>query len=93
MTATALGLAYQINADLKVSGGYYDLEDKSNTGSKANQAAISLDYTMFKDTIVYVQTASTKNTGSNMNLSPVFGSATPAGKNNTATMVGMRYTF
>lgn len=93
MTTTALGLAYQVNADIKVSGGHYMLKDKSNDGNKANQTAISLDYTMYKDTIVYVQAASTSNTGSNMNLSPVFGTPTPAGKNNTATMVGVRYTF
>lgn len=93
MTANAFGLAYQINADLKVSGGYYTLTDKSNAGNKASQTAISLDYTMFKDTIVYAQAASTSNTGSNMNLSPIFGTPTPAGKGNTATMVGVRYTF
>ena len=93
MTATAWGLAYQINDELKVSGGYYALNDKSNSGNKANQFAISLDYTIFKDTIVYAQAASTSNTGSNMNLSPIFGTPTPAGKGNTATMVGMRYTF
>lgn len=93
MTANAFGLAYQINADLKVSGGYYTLTDKSNAGNKASQTAISLDYTMFKDTIVYAQAASTSNTGSNMNLSPVFGTPTPAGKGSTAAMVGVRYTF
>ena len=93
MTANAFGLAYQINADLKVSGGYYTLTDKSNAGNKASQTAISLDYTVFKDTIVYAQAASTSNTGSNMNLSPIFGTPTPAGKGNTATMVGVRYTF
>jgi len=92
-TATALGLAYAINSDLKVSGGYYTLKDKTNAGNKASQTAISLDYTLFKDTIVYAQAASTSNTGSNMNLSPVFGTPVTAGKNNTATMVGVRYTF
>lgn len=93
MTTTALGLAYKLNADLTLSGGYYDLKDKTNAGSKATQTAISLDYTMFKDTMVYVQAASTSNTGSNMNLSPIFGTPVAAGKNNTATMVGVRYTF
>jgi predicted porin len=93
MTATALGLAYKLNADIMISGGYYDIKDKTNVGNKANQTAISLDYTMFKDTIVYVQAASTSNTGSNMNLSPIFGTPVAAGKNNTATMVGVRYTF
>jgi len=93
MSANALGLAYAINSDLKVSGGYYTLKDKTNSGNKASQTAISLDYTMFKDTIVYAQAASTSNTGSNMNLSPIFGTPTPAGKGNTATMVGVRYTF
>ena len=93
MTATALGLAYKLNADITISGGYYDIKDKTNIGNKANQTAISLDYTMFKDTIVYVQAASTSNTGNNMNLSPIFGTPVAAGKNNTATMVGVRYTF
>jgi predicted porin len=93
MTATALGLAYKLNPEITISGGLYDLKDKANVGNKARQTAISLDYTMFKDTIAYVQAASTSNTGSNMNLSPVFGTPTPAGKGSTATMVGVRYTF
>ncbi len=93
MTATALGLAYKLNPDVTISGGYYDIKDKTNNGNKANQTAVSLDYTMFKDTIVYVQAASTSNTGSNMNLSPIFGTPVAAGKGNHATMFGMRYTF
>ena len=92
-TATALGLAYKLNSEITISGGYYDIKDKTNAGNKANQTAISLDYLMFKDTTVYVQTASTSNTGSNMNLGPVFGTPVTAGKGNTATMVGVRYTF
>ncbi len=92
-TATALGLAYKLNADVTISGGLYGIKDKTNAGNKANQTAISLDYTMFKDTIVYAQAASTSNTGSNMNLSPVFGTPVAAGKSNTATMFGLRYTF
>jgi predicted porin len=93
MTATALALTYKLNEEITLSGGYYNLQDKTNSGNKANQTAISLDYTMFKDTILYVQAASTSNTGSNMNLSPIFGTPTPAGQGNTATMVGLRYTF
>ena len=93
MTANAFGLTYAINADLKVSGGFYDLKDKSNTGNKAKQTAINLDYTMFKDTTAYVQAASTTNVGDNMNLSPLYGVTVAAGKNNTATMVGVRYTY
>jgi len=93
MTATALGLAYKLSPEITVSGGYYTLNDKTTTASKASQTAISLDYAMFKDTIVYVQAASTSNTGSNMNLSPIFGTPTPAGMNNSATMVGLRYAF
>lgn len=92
-TATALGLAYKLDSEITISGGYYEIKDKTNSGNKANQTAISVDYTMFKDTLVYVQTASTTNTGSNMNLSPIFGTPTPSGKNNNATMIGMRYTF
>jgi predicted porin len=92
-TATALGLAYKLNPEITISGGYYDIKDKTNDGNKATQTAISVDYAMFKDTIVYLQTASTSNTGSNMNLSPIFGTPTPAGASNTATMLGMRYTF
>jgi predicted porin len=92
-TATALALTYKLNPELTLSGGHYILKDKTTAGNKANQTAISLDYTMFKDTIVYAQAASTSNTGSNMNLSPIFGTPVTAGKNNTATMVGVRYTF
>lgn len=93
MTANALGLAYKLTPDINISGGYYDLKDKTNSGNKANQTAISLDYTMFKDTIVYVQAASTTNKGNNMNLSPIYASVPAANKNNTATMIGVRYTF
>ena len=93
MNATALGLAYRLSPEISVSGGYYSLKDKTNDGNKANQTAVSVDYTMFKDTIVYVQAASTSNTGSNMNLSPIFGTPVAAGKDNHATMLGMRYTF
>jgi predicted porin len=93
MTASAFGLAYKLTSEMTVSGGYYSLKDKTNDGNKANQTAVSLDYTMFKDTIVYVQAASTSNTGSNMNLSPIFGTPVAAGKGNHATMFGMRYTF
>jgi len=93
MTATALGLAYKLNPEITISGGYYSLTDKTNDGNKANQTAVSVDYTMFKDTIVYLQAASTSNTGSNMNLSPIFGTPVAAGKDNHATMLGMRYTF
>ncbi len=92
-TANAFGLAYKLNPEMTLSGGYYDIKDKTNAGSKSNQIAVSLDYLMFKDTTVYAQYAHTNNTGTNMNLSPVFGTPTPAGKNNTATMVGVRYTF
>lgn len=92
-TANAYGLTYKMSPEVTISGGYYDIKDKTNDGSKANQLALSLDYLVFQDTIAYVQTASTNNTGTNMNLSPVFGSPTPAGKSNTATMVGLRYTF
>ena len=92
-TANAYGLAYKMNSEITISGGYYNIKDKTNEGNKATQTAISMDYTMFKDTIAYVQTARTNNTGSNMNLSPVFGTPNPAGKNNNATMVGLRYTF
>ena len=34
MTATALGLAYKLNADITISGGYYDIKDKTNIGNK-----------------------------------------------------------
>ena len=93
MTANALGVTYKLNPEISLSGGYYSLKDKTNDGNKANQTAVSVDYTLFKDTIVYVQAASTSNTGSNMNLSPVFGTPVVAGVSNTATMFGMRYTF
>jgi len=92
-TATALGLTYKLSSEITLSGGYYDLKDKTTTGNKASQTAISLDYALFKDTIVYAQTAHTSNTGSNMNLSPVFGTPTAAGMGNNATMVGVRYSF
>lgn len=92
-TATALALTYKVSPEFTLSGGHYTLKDKTNVGNKATQTAVSLDYNLFKDTTVYVQAASTSNTGSNMNLSPVFGSPVAAGKNNTATMVGVRYTF
>jgi predicted porin len=92
-TATALALSYKLSPEFTLSGGHYILKDKTNSGNKANQTAISLDYNMFKDTVVYAQAASTSNTGSNMNLSPVFGTPVTAGKSNTATMVGVRYTF
>ena len=92
-TASALGLAYKLDPEITISGGLYNIKDKTNDGNKATQTAVSVDYTMFKDTIVYLQTANTKNTGSNMNLSPIFGSAAPAGKSNNATMIGLRYTF
>ena len=92
-TANAYGLAYKMNSEITISGGYYNIKDKTNEGNKATQTAISMDYTMFKDTIVYVQAASTSNTGSNMNLSPIFGTPVAAGKGNHATMFGMRYTF
>ena len=93
LTANAFGLAYKVSTDLTVSGGYYTLKDKTNAGNKANQTAISLDYTLFKDTIVYFQTASTTNKGANMNLSPIYASVPTANKNNNATMIGVRYTF
>ena len=92
-TANAYGLAYKMNPEITISGGYYTIADKSNADSKATQTALSVDYLMFKDTIAYVQTANTNNTGNNMNLSPIFGSPVPAGKSNNATMVGLRYTF
>ena len=92
-TATALALSYKLSPEFTLSGGHYILKDKTNSGNKASQTAISLDYNMFKDTVVYAQAASTSNTGSNMNLSPVFGTPVTAGKSNTATMVGVRYTF
>jgi predicted porin len=92
-TANAYGLAYKMNPEITISGGYYTIADKTNADSKATQTALSVDYLMFKDTIAYVQTASTNNTGNNMNLSPIFGSPVPAGKSNNATMVGLRYTF
>ncbi len=92
-TANAYGLAYKMNPEITISGGYYTITDKTNAGSKASQTALSVDYLMFKDTIAYVQTASTSNTGNNMNLSPIFGNPVPAGKSNTATMVGLRYAF
>jgi predicted porin len=93
MGATALGLGYKLAADLNLSGGYYTLKDKLNVGNKASQTAISLDYTLFKDTTGYIQVANTSNTGANMNLSPIFGSIPAANKNNSATMIGARYTF
>lgn len=93
LTANAFGLAYKLAPDMSISGGYYDLQDKTNAGNKASQTAISLDYTLFQDTIVYVQTARTANNGANMNLSPIYGAVPAANKNNAATMVGVRYTF
>jgi predicted porin len=93
LTMDALGAAYELTADIKLSTGYYSIKDKTNDGHKATQSVLGLDYTLFKDTIVYVQTASTNNTGSNMNLSPVYATVPAANKSNTATMVGARYTF
>ena len=58
-TATALALSYKLSPEFTLSGGHYILKDKTNSGNKANQTAISLDYNMFKDTVVYAQAAST----------------------------------
>lgn len=52
-----------------------------------------MDCSMLKDLTVYIESASTSNTGSNMNLCPVFDTLATAGKRNTANMVGVRNTF
>ncbi len=52
-----------------------------------------LDCSMIKDLTVYIESASTSNTGSNKNLCPVFDTLATAGKRNTANMVGVRNTF
>ncbi len=76
-----------------MSAGYYAIDDKKNSGNKATQFAIGVEYFLSKRTLAYVQAANVTNKGANMNLSPVYSSPVAANQGVQAYMVGMRHTF
>lgn len=93
LSMNSLGFGYKMAPDLNLTSGYYAIKDNTNSGNTAKQLAVGLDYALYQDTLMYIQTASTSNNGANMNLSPVYATTVAANKSNTAWMVGLRYTF
>ena len=93
ITLTSVGLGYQLSPTWKLTSGYYALSDKTNNGNKASQLAVGLDWAMDPGIVAYFQAAGIQNKGTNMNMSPLYGTAVAANKNNTAIMAGLRYSF
>lgn len=93
ITLNSIGFGYQLAPTWKLTSGYYALSDKTNSGNKASQLAVGVDWAVDPGLIAYFQAASTQNKGTNMNMSPLYGSAVAANKNNTAVMAGLRYSF
>lgn len=93
LSMVALGAGWQVQPNINLTGGYYHIQDHTNDGHRATQIASSLDYSLSKRTILYVQAALTRNKGSNMNLSPVYATPVAAGRNVNAWMLGVRHMF
>ncbi|MDO5626229.1 MAG: porin [Pseudomonadota bacterium] len=88
-----LGGAWQIQPNLSLTTGYHRIKDNTNDGHSATQVVVGLDYLLSRRTIAYVQAATIRNKGANMNLSPVYGTPVGANRNVNALMLGMRHTF
>jgi len=87
------GVGYKPLAHINVTAGFYRIDDNKNEGNHATQFAAGLEYSLSKRTTFYVEGAAVRNTGANMNLSPVYATTVAANKNVTAFMTGMRHTF
>lgn len=88
-----LGAGWQIRPNINFTSGYYRIKDDTNTGNSATQLAAGVDYILSKRTVLYAQAATIRNKGSNMNVSPVYGSPVAANHNVNAWMLGIRHTF
>jgi len=93
MNMWTIGGGYKIAPNMNLTAGYYKITDNTNSGNSASQFALGLDYYLSKRTTLYVEAASTSNSGANMNLSPIYGNAVAAGTSNAAYMMGVRHSF
>lgn len=89
----SLGAGWKIQPHIQLTAGYYRITDRTNDGHSASQLALGLDYALSKRTVLYVQGAAVRNTGGNMNLSPVYATPVAAGHNSNAWMLGIRHSF
>ena len=93
LNSWSLAGSWQVSPGVKLTTGYYRINDKTNAGNNATQFALGADYVLSKRTFLYVELASVTNHGNNMNLSPVYGNAVAANTNNHAEMIGVRHNF
>jgi predicted porin len=78
---------------VNVTAGYYRIKDKRNAGNHASQFALGAEYALSRRTLLYLQGASVRNAGANMNLSPVYATRVPANTDVRAFMGGLRHSF
>jgi len=88
-----LGAGWKPNAALNITAGYYRIKDRHNAGNHASQLAAGAEYALSRRTLVYLEGAAVRNTGANMNFSPVYATPVPANTNVHAFMAGVRHVF
>ena len=89
----SLAGSWKVSPLVKLTTGYYRMNDKTNSGNYASQFALGADYALSKRTFLYAEMATVTNHGKNMNLSPIYGNAVVANANNHAEMIGLRHSF
>jgi predicted porin len=89
----SVGAGWKPMPQVNVTAGYYRIEDKRNTANHASQFAVGAEYALSKRTLLYLQGATIRNVGANMNLSPVYATVVPANTGVRAVMAGLRHTF
>jgi predicted porin len=88
-----VGLGYRVSSQLNLTSGIYHIQDENASANHATMYVLGLDYALSKKTKLYVEGATVKNQGSNMNLAPVYGVPVTAGSDTTAYMAGIRHFF
>jgi predicted porin len=84
---------WRVSPQVNITTGYYRIKDNKNSGNNASQFAIGAEYSFSRRTMVYLQGASVKNHGANMNMSPIYATPVAANSNVSAMMVGLRHSF
>jgi predicted porin len=88
-----LGLGYRVSTQINLTSGAYLIQDENHSGNKSNLFALGLDYTLSKQTQLYVEGANVHNRGSNMNQAPAWAAPVTAGVTTSAFMAGVRHMF
>ena len=88
-----LGLGYRVSPQINLTSGAYLIQDENHSDNKSSLYALGVDYYLSKRTELYLEGASVRNRGSNMNQAPAWAATVTAGVTTSAFMAGVRHMF